>query len=165
MSARFRIVYWVAAVLFLLVTLAEAGFFTDAEGIVVGKKTFRIWGVPTHSQLIIKCQKPMGAETGRGIARYRRVSVSYSVYKKYKMGDRLEHSTFSPLFFRNDESMGFSWDTRWTFPMIVFAFLFFASFRYRRPQPIRHGRTIRYGRYYLEGLDQRRVHDIRSNRG
>jgi len=165
MGARFRIVFWMAAVLVLLVTLAEAGFFTDVEGIVVGKKTFRIWGVPTHSKLIIKCQKPMGAETGRGIARYRRVSVSYSVYKKYKMGDRLEHSTFSPFFFRNDESMGFSWDTRWTFPMIVFAFLLFASFRYRRPQPFRPGRTIRYGRYYLEGLDQRRVHHTRSNRG
>jgi len=150
MSARFRIVYWVAAVLFLLVTLADAGFFTDVEGIVVGKKTFRIWGVPTHSQLVIKCQKPMGTETGRGVVRYRRVPVSYSV---------------SPLFFRNDESMGFSWDTRWTFPIIVFAFLFFASFRYRRPQSIRHGRAIRYGRYYLEGVDQRKVHHIRLNRG
>jgi len=165
MSARFRIVYWVAAVLFLLVTLAVTGFFTDVEGIVVGKKTFRILGVPTHSQLVIKCQKAMGRETERGGVRYRRVPVTYSVYKKCKMGDRLEHSTFSPFFFRNDESMGFSWDTRWTFPIIVFGFLFFASFRYRRPQTIRHGRAIRYGRYYPEGTDQRRVHHIRLNRG
>ena len=77
MEVRFRKLYWVVAVIFLLVTLAEAGFFTDAEGIVVGKKTFRIWGVPTHSQLIIKYQEPLGMETGRLVVRYKRVPVTW----------------------------------------------------------------------------------------
>jgi hypothetical protein len=32
MGARVRTLYWVVAVIFLLVTLAEAGFFAEAEG-------------------------------------------------------------------------------------------------------------------------------------
>jgi hypothetical protein len=54
MRAGFRILYWVVAVIFLLVTLAEAGFFAEAEGVVVGKKTFRIWGLPTGRRLVMK---------------------------------------------------------------------------------------------------------------
>lgn len=148
MGVRFRTLYWVVTVIFLLVTLAEAGFFANADGVVVGKKTFRIWGLPTGRRLVIKYQEPLGMETGRLVARYERVPVTYSLYEKFKKGDRLEHSKFSFVFFRNDESMTFSWDTRWTVSMIVLAFFFFAALRYGRPQPARYRRAIRYGQYY-----------------
>jgi hypothetical protein len=152
MGVRVRTLYWVVAVIFLLVTLTEAGFFADAEGVVVGKKTFRIWGLPTGRRLLIKYQEPLGMETGRLVVRYQRVPVTSSIYEKFKKGDRLEHSKFSFVFFRNDESVTFSWDTRWTVSMIVLAFLFFAAFRYGRSQPIRYGRPIRYGQYYASRL-------------
>jgi len=149
MGARFRILYWVVAGLFLIVTLAEAGFFADAEGVVVGKKTFRIWGLPTGRRLVVKYQESMGTGMGRLVVRYNRVPVSYPIYERFRRGDKLEHYKFSFVFFRNDESVGFSWDTRWTISIIVLAFLFFSGFRYGMSQPIRYGRSTRYGRYYL----------------
>jgi hypothetical protein len=142
MGTRFRILYWVVAILFLVVTLAEAGFFADAEGVVVGKKTYRIWGLPTGRRLVVKYQEPIETDPGRLVTRYNRIPVPHSMYKNFKKGDRLEHYKFSFVFFRNDESVGFSWDTRWTISIIVFAFLFFAAFRYGMGQP------IRYGQYY-----------------
>ena len=152
MKARFRILYLVVAVIFLLVTLAEAGFFADVEGVVVGKKTFQIWGLPTGRRLLVKNQEQIEAETGSPVVRYNRVPVSYSIYEKFKKGDKLEHYKFSFVFFRNDESMNFSWDTRWTISIIVLAFLFFAALRYGRLQHIRYGRSIRYGQNYLSQL-------------
>jgi hypothetical protein len=152
MGARVRTLYWVVAVIFLLVTLAEAGFFAEAEGVVAGKKTYRIWGLPTGRRLLIKYQEPVGTDTGRMVTRYNRIPVTYSTYEKFKKGDRLEHYKFSFVFFRNDESVTFSWNTRWTVSMIVLAFLFFAAFRYGRPQPTRYGRAIRYGQYYASRL-------------
>jgi len=107
MKAGFRILYWIVAILFLLVTLGEAGFFAEAEGVVAGKKTYRIWGLPTGRRLLIKYQEPVGTDTGS---------------------------------FRNDESVSFSWDTRWTVSIIVLAFLFFAAFQYGRSQPVRYYR-------------------------
>lgn len=148
MRTGFRILYWVVAVIFLLVTLAEAGFFAEAEGVVVGKKTFRIWGLPTGRRLVIKYQEPVETDPGRLVTRYNRIPATYSIYEKFKKGDRLEHYKFSFVFFRNDESVSFSWDTRWTVSIIVLAFLFLAAFRYGRLQPIRNGRSIRYGGYY-----------------
>ena len=152
MGVRFRTLYWVVAVIFLLVTLAEAGFFAEAEGVVAGKKTYRIWGLPTGRRLLIKYQEPVGTDTGRMVTRYNRIPVTYSTYEKFKKGDRLEHYKFSFVFFRNDESATFSWDTRWTVSIIVLAFLFFAAFRYGRPHPTRYGRAIRYGQYYASRL-------------
>ena len=141
MKVGFRtIFYWVVAVLFLLVTLGEAGFFADAEGMVVGRKTYRIWGLPTGRRLVIKYKEPMETEAGRLIVRYDRIPVSYSIYEKFKDGDKLEHYKFSFVFFRNDESVSFSWDTRWTVSIIILAFLFFAALHYGRPQPMRYSR-------------------------
>ena len=96
------------AVIFLLVTLAEAGFFAGAEGVVVGKKTFLIWGLPTGRRLLVKYQEQIEAETGSPVVRYYRVPVSYSIYEKFTEGDKLEHYKFSFVFFRNDESISFS---------------------------------------------------------
>jgi hypothetical protein len=140
MKAGFRLLYWVVAVLFLLVTLGEAGFFAAAEGTVVGRKTFRIWGLPTGRRLVIKYQEPMETETGRLIVRYDRIPVTYPIYKKFKKGDKIEHYKFSFVFFRNDESMSFSWGTRWTVSIIILAFLFFAALQYGKPQPMRYSR-------------------------
>ena len=142
MKAGFRILYWVVAVLFLLVTLGEAGFFAEAEGVVAGGKTFRIWGLPTGRRLLIKYQEPTETDPERRVTRYNRIPVTYSIYEKFKKGDRLEHYKFSFVFFRNDESVSFSWDTRWTVSIIVLAFLFFVAFQYGRSQP------ARYSRYY-----------------
>lgn len=64
-----RVFYWVMAVLFLLITVAEAGFFADAEGVVVGKKTFRMWGFATGRRLLIKYQEPVEANPGRVVTR------------------------------------------------------------------------------------------------
>ena len=89
MGARVRTLYWVVAVIFLLVTLAKAGFFADAEGVVVGKKTFRIWGLPTGRRLVIKYQEPVETAPGRLVTRYNRIPVTYSIYEKFKKGDRL----------------------------------------------------------------------------
>lgn len=152
MRVGIRIFYWVVAVVFLLVTLAEAGFFVDAEGVVAGKKTFRIWGLPTARRLLVKYQEPLEMETGRLVVRYKRVPVTYSIYEKFKKGDALEHSKFSFVFFRNDESVTFSWDTRWTVSMIVLAFLCGAALRYGKPQTTRYGRAIRYGHYYVSRI-------------
>ncbi len=140
MKIGFRILYWVVAVLFLLVTLGEGGFFVEAEGVVVGSKTFRIWGLPTGRRLVIKYQEPMETESGRQVIRYNRIPVTYSVYKEFKKGDRLEHYKFSFVFFRNDESVSFSWSTRWTVSIIILAFLFFAAFQYGRAQRMRYSR-------------------------
>jgi hypothetical protein len=143
MKAGFRILYWVVAILFLLITLGEAGFFAEAEGVVVGGKTFRLWGLPTARRLVIKYQEPGEKDPGRLVTRYNRIPVTYSIFRKFKKGDRLEHYKFSFVFFRNDESVSFSWDTRWTVSIIVLAFLFFAAFQYGRPQP----QPMRYSRY------------------
>ena len=132
--------YWVVAVLFLLITLGEAGFFAEAEGVVVGSKTFRIWGLTTGRRILVKYREPVETDPGRLVTRYNRIPVTYSIYKKFKKGDRLEHYKFSFVFFRNDESVTFSWDTRWTVSIIVLAFLFFAAFQYGRPQPSRYSR-------------------------
>ncbi len=140
MKAGFRILYWVVAILFLLVTLGEAGFFAEAGGVVAGKKTYRIWGLPTGRRLLIKYQEPVETDTGRMVTRYNRIPVTYSIYEKFKKGDRLEHYKISFVFFRNDESVTFSWDTRWTVSIIVLAFLFFAALQYGRPQPVRYSR-------------------------
>ena len=153
MGGKFRIVYWILVVLFLFLTLAEAGFFTDAEGVVVGKKTFRIWGLPTGRRVVIKYQEPMETDPSRLVTRYHRIPVTYSIYKNFKRGDRLEHYQLSFVFFRNDESLGFSWDTRWTLSILILVFFFFVAYQYGWPQfirysqSIRHGRPIRYGRY------------------
>ena len=149
MGTRFRVLYWVVAVLFLLITLAEAGFFADAEGVVVGKKTFRIWGLPTGRRLVVKYQEPMETEVGRLVVHYDRVPVSYSIYEKFKTGDKLEHYKFSFVFFRNDESLTFSLDTRWIVSIIVLAFLLFAAFQYGMRKPTRYERSTRYGRYSM----------------
>ena len=140
MKAGFRLIYWVVAVLFLLVTLGEAGFFAVAEGVVVGRKTFHIWGLPTGRRLVIKSQEPMETEAGRLIVRYNRIPVTYSIYEKFKDGDKLEHYKFSFVYFRNDESMSFSWGTRWTVSIIILAFLFFSALQYGKPQPRRYSR-------------------------
>jgi len=140
MKVGFRILYWIVAVLFLIVTLGEAGFFAEAEGVVVGGKTFRIWGLPTGRRLVIKYQEPVGTDLERVVTRYNRIPVTSSIYEKFKKGDRLEHYKFSFVFFRNDESVTFSWDVRWTVSIIVLAFLFFAAFQYGRPQPVRYSR-------------------------
>jgi hypothetical protein len=140
MKAGFRILYWVVAILFLLVTLGEAGFFAEAEGVVAGKKVFRVWGFPIGRRLLIRYQEPVGTDPGRMVTRYNRIPVTYSIYEKFKKGDRLEHYKFSFVFFRNDESVSFSWDTRWTVSIIVLAFLFFAAFQYGRSQPVRYYR-------------------------
>jgi len=140
MKVGFRILYWAVAVFFLFVTFGEAGFFVDAEGVVVGRRTFRIWGLPTGRRLVIKYQEPMETDPGRQVVRYNRIPVTYSIYKKFKKGDELEHYKFSFVFFRNDESVKFSWNTRWTVSIIILAFLFFAAFHYGRPQPIRYSR-------------------------
>lgn len=140
MKAGFRILYWIVAVLFLVITLGEAGFFAEADGVVVGSKTFRLWGVPTSRRLVIKYQEPVGTGPERMVTRYNRIPVTFSIYEKFKKGDRLEHYKFSFVFFRNDESVTFSWDTRWTVSIIVLAFLFFAAFQYGRPQPVRYSR-------------------------
>ncbi len=140
MKAGFRILYWIVAVLFLVITLGEAGFFAEADGVVVGSKTFRLWGVPTSRRLVIKYQEPVGTGPERMVTRYNRIPVTFSIYEKFKRGDRLEHYKFSFVFFRNDESVTFSWDTRWTVSIIVLAFLFFAAFQYGRPQPVRYSR-------------------------
>ncbi|UCD70523.1 MAG: hypothetical protein JSW70_05815 [Syntrophobacterales bacterium] len=138
MKARF--LYWVVAILFLLITIGEAGFFTDVEGMVVGRKTFRMWGLPTSRRLVIKYEEPMEKEPERLVVRYERIPVTYSIYKRFKKGDKIEHYKFSFVFFRNDESVSFSWDTRWTVSIIILTFLFFAAFQYGRPQPIRYSR-------------------------
>jgi hypothetical protein len=140
MKAGFRILYWVVAVLFLFVTLGEAGFFVEAEGEVVGSKTFRIWGLPMGRRLVIKYQEPVGTDSARMATRYNRIPVTFSIYEKFKKGDRLEHYKFSFVFFRDDESVTFSWNMRWTVSIIVLAFLFFAAFQYGRPQPVRYSR-------------------------
>jgi len=140
MKAGFRLIYWVVAVIFLLVTLGEAGFFAVAEGVVVGRKTFHIWGLPTGRRLVIKSQEPMETEAGRLIVRYNRIPVTYSIYEKFKDGDKLEHYKFSFVYFRNDESMSFSWGTRWTVSIIILAFLFFSALQYGKPQPRRYSR-------------------------
>ena len=140
MKAGFRILYWIVAVLFLVITLGEAGFFAEADGVVVGSKTFRLWGVPTSRRLVIKYQEPVGTGPERMVTRYTRIPVTFSIYEKFKRGDRLEHYKFSFVFFRNDESVTFSWDTRWTVSIIVLAFLFFTAFQYGRPQPVRYSR-------------------------
>ncbi len=140
MKTGVRMLYWVVAVLFLLVTLGEAGFFAEAEGVVVGRKAFRIWGLTTGRRILVKYREPVETDPGRLVTRYYRIPVTYSIYKKFKKGDRLEHYKFSFVFFRNDESVTFSWDTRWTISIIVLAFLFFAAFQYGRPQPSRYSR-------------------------
>jgi hypothetical protein len=140
MKAGFRILYWIVAVLFLLVTLGEAGFFAEAEGVVVGGKTYRIWGFPTGRRLVVKFQEPVETDPGRLVTRYNRIPVTYSIFKSFKRGDRLEHYKFSFVFFRNDESVSFSWDTRWTISIFILAFLFFAALQYGRPQPARYSR-------------------------
>lgn len=141
MQKGFRMLYWAVAVLFLLITLGEAGFFGEAEGVVVGRKTFRIWGLPTARRLVVKYQEPLEADPGRMVTRYIRIPVTYSIYGKFRNGDKLEHYKFSFVFFRNDESVSFSWDARWTVSIIILAFLFFAAFKYGRRQ------TSRYLRY------------------
>ena len=146
MGGKFRIVYWILAVFFLVLTLAEGGFFADAEGVVVGKRTFRIWGLPTGRRVVIKYQEPMEGDPGRLVTRYYRIPVTYSIYKNFKRGDRLEHYKFSFVFFRNDESVGFSWDTRWTVSILILVFFFFVAYQYGWPQLVRYGRSIRYGR-------------------
>lgn len=140
MKAGFRLLYWVVAVLFLVVTLGEAGFFAEAEGVVAGTKTFRIWGLPTGRRLLIKFQEPLEVAPDRLITRYHRIPVTASIYKKFKKGDKLEHYKFSFIFFRNDESVSFSWDTRWTVSIIILAFLFFAAVQYGKPQRKRYSR-------------------------
>jgi len=154
MRGKFRIVYWILVVLFLFLTLAEAGFFTDAEGVVVGKRTFRIWGLPTGRRVVIKYQEPVETDPKRLTIRYYRIPVTYSIYKNFKKGDRLEHYKLSFVFFRNDEAVGFSWNTRWTFSILTLVFFFFVAYQYGWPQlirygrSIRNGRSIRYGQYY-----------------
>ncbi len=140
MKIRFRVLYWVVAVFFLLVTFGEAGFFADAEGVVVGRKTYRIWGLPTGRRLLIKYKEPIETEPGRYVTRYNRIPVTYSIYQEFKKGDALEHYKLSFVFFRNDESVSFSWDTRWTVSIIILAFLFFAALHYGKPQPMRYSR-------------------------
>lgn len=140
MKIRFRVLYWVVAVFFLLVTFGEAGFFADAEGVVVGRKTYRIWGLPTGRRLLIKHKEPIETEPGRYVTRYNRIPVTYSIYQEFKKGDALEHYKFSFVFFKNDESVNFSWDTRWTVSIIILAFLFFAALHYGKPQPMRYSR-------------------------
>jgi hypothetical protein len=76
MRGKIRIVYWILAVLFLLLTLAEAGFFTDVEGVVVGKKTYRIWGLPTGRRVVIKYKEPMETDPSRLVTRYYRIPVT-----------------------------------------------------------------------------------------
>ena len=154
MGGKFRIVYWILVVLFLFLTLAEAGFFTDAEGVVVGKKTFRIWSLPTGRRVVIKYQEPVGTDPERLAIRYYRIPVTYSIYTNFKKGDRLEHYKLSFVFFRNDEPVGFSWSTRWTVSILTLVFFFFVAYQYGWPQlirygrSIRNGRSIRYGQYY-----------------
>jgi hypothetical protein len=145
MKAGVRILYWLVAVLFLLVTLGESGFFAEVEGEVVGFKEFRLWGLPTARRLLIKYQERSDTDSGteRRVTRFNRIPVTYSIFSKFKKGDRLEHYKFSFVFFRNDESVSFSWDTRWTVSIIVLAFLFFAAFQYGRPRP----QPMRYSRY------------------
>jgi len=140
MKVGFRVLYWVVAVFFLLVTFGEAGFFADAEGVLVGRKTYRIWGLPTGRRLVIKYKESIETEPGRFVTRYNRIPVTYSIYQKFKKGDALEHYKFSFVFFKNDESVNFSWDTRWTVSIIILAFLFFAAFQYGKPQPMRYSR-------------------------
>ncbi len=154
MRGKIRIVYWILAVLFLFLTLAEAGFFTDVEGVVVGKKTYRIWGLPTGRRVVIKYQEPVETDPSRLVTRHYRIPVTYSIYQNFKRGDRLEHYKHSFVFFQNDEPLSFSWDTRWTISILILAFFFFAAYQYGWPQlirfsrSIRDGRSIRYGRYY-----------------
>lgn len=154
MRGKIRIVYWILAVLFLFLTLAEAGFFTDVEGVVVGKKTYRIWGVPTGRRVVIQYQEPVETDPRRLVTRYHRIPVTYSIYKNFKKGDRLEHYNLSFVFFRNDEPLKSSWDTRWTISILIVVFFFFAAYQYGWPQlirfsrSIRDGRSIRYGRHY-----------------
>jgi hypothetical protein len=140
MKVGVRILYWAVAVLFFLVTLGESGFFADVEGVVVGKKTYRMWGLPTGRRLVVKYQEPVETEPGRLVTRYNRVPVMYPTYGEFKRGDKIEHYRFSFVFFRNDESVDFSWGTRWTVSIIVLAFLVFAAFQYGRPQPVRYSR-------------------------
>ncbi len=151
MSSRIRIVYWILGVLFLFLTLAEAGFFADAEGVVVGKKTYRIWGLPTGRRVVIKYQKPVETDSARLITCYYRIPVTYSIYKNFKKGDRLEHYKLSFIFFRNDEPVGFSWDTRWGVSILILVFFFFVAYQYGWPQLIRYSRSIRHGRYIRYG--------------
>jgi hypothetical protein len=154
MRGKIRIAYWILAVLFLFLTLAEAGFFAEAEGEVAGSKTYRIWGLPTGRRILVKSREPAETDPGRLVTRYNRIPVTYSIYNKFKKGDRLEHYKLSFVFFRNDESVGFSWDTRWTISILILIFLFFAAYQYGWPQLIRYGRSvrdtrpIRYKRYY-----------------
>ncbi len=110
MKVGFRVFYWVVAILFLMVTLGEAGFFAEAEGVIAGKKTFRIWGLPTGRRLLIKYQEPAETDPARTVPRYDRIPVTHSIYETFKKGDKLEHYKFSFVFFRNDESVTFSWD-------------------------------------------------------
>lgn len=146
MGIKFRILYWLLAIFFLFLTLAESGFFADAEGVVVGKKTFRMWGFPTGRRLVIKYREPLEANPGRLVTRYTRIPVNYSVYKYFKKGDRLEHYKLSFVFFRNDEPLGFSWDTRWTVSLVGLLFFFTVAYQYGWPRLIRYGRSIQYGR-------------------
>ncbi|NIS61803.1 MAG: hypothetical protein GTO13_14225, partial [Proteobacteria bacterium] len=122
-------------------------FFADAEGVVVGKRTFRIWGLPTGRRIVIKYQEPVETDLGRLVTRYHRIPVTYSTYKNFKKGDRLEHYKLSFVFFRNDEPLGFSWDTRWTFSVLTLVFFFFVAYQYGWPQLIRYGRSIQHGRH------------------
>lgn len=140
MKMGVRILYWAVAVLFFLVTLGESGFFADVEGVVAGKKTYRMWGLPTGRRLVVKYQEPVETQPGRLVTRYNRVPVMYSTYEEFKRGDKIEHYRFSFVFFRNDESVDFSWGTRWTVSIIVLAFLVFAAFQYGRSQPVRYSR-------------------------
>lgn len=148
MRGKLRIVYWMLTVFFLVLTLAESGFFADAEGVVVGKRTFRIWGLPTARRVVVKYQGPVETDSGRLVTRYNRIPVTYSVYKKFKKGDRLEHYKFSFVFFRNDESVGFSWDTRWTVSILILVFFFTVAYQYGWPRLIRYGKSMHYGRSY-----------------
>jgi hypothetical protein len=140
MQRGFRMLYWVVAILFLLVTLGEAGFFAEAEGVVAGRKTFRIWGLSMGRRILVRYQEPLEADPGRMVTRYIRIPVTYSIYEQFNKGDKLEHYKFSFVFFRNDESVKFSWDVRWTISIIVLAFLFFAAFKYGRRQISRYSR-------------------------
>jgi hypothetical protein len=110
--------------------------------------------LPTGRRVVIKYQEPVETDPSRLVTRYHRIPVTYSIYQNFKRGDRLEHYKHSFVFFRNDESVGFSWDTRWTISILILVFFFSAAYQYGWPQlirfsrSIRNGRSIRDGRYY-----------------
>ena len=144
MGTKLRILYWLLAIAFVFLALAEAGFFAAAEGVVVGKKTYRLWGLPTGRRLVIKYQEPLEANPGRLVTRYRRIPVVYAVYKNFRKGDRFEHYKLSLVFFQNDEPLGFSWDTRWTISISGLVFFFTVAYQYGWPRLIRYGKSIPY---------------------